>query len=203
MDFNTEVPESFPITSSHLSFVYHQTKEKDTIVDLDLSLRTQQPESHNPPECCMLPFPFSPMDYVNMMSWSELSSYARIMNLECPMMAPEVCNYETEGVQSKERWAYVKVNMEGVVVGRKVCMLDHCSYSSLALQLEDMFGGHCVSGLQFFQAESEFSLLYKDINENWRTVGDVPWKDFLDCVRRLRIARKDEAIFPFSASLLS
>ncbi|XP_042500021.1 auxin-responsive protein IAA34-like [Macadamia integrifolia] len=143
------------------------------------------------------------MDYINMMSWPDLSSCARIMNLELPMTTPGGCNYEIEGVQSKERWAYVKVNMEGVVVGRKVCMLDHCSYSSLALQLEDMFGGHCVSGLQLFKAASEFLVLYKDINENWRTVGDVTWKEFVNCVRRLRIARKDEAIFPFSASLLS
>ena len=44
------------------------------------------------------------------------------------------------GVQSNERWAYVKVNMDGVTIGRKICVLDHGGYSSLALQLEDMFG---------------------------------------------------------------
>ena len=47
---------------------------------------------------------------------------------------------EIEGVQSNERWAYVKVNMDGVTIGRKICVLDHGGYSSLALQLEDMFG---------------------------------------------------------------
>ncbi|KAE8713515.1 Auxin-responsive protein IAA34 [Hibiscus syriacus] len=47
---------------------------------------------------------------------------------------------EAEGVQSKERWAYVKVNMDGVMVGRKVCMLDQGGYLGLARQLEDMFG---------------------------------------------------------------
>lgn len=52
----------------------------------------------------------------------------------------ECTDEEAEGVQSKERWAYVKVNMDGVIVGRKVCILDHGGYSSLALQLEDMFG---------------------------------------------------------------
>lgn len=52
----------------------------------------------------------------------------------------EDCEEDGEGIQSKERWAYVKVNMDGVIVGRKVCILDHGSYSSLALQLEDMFG---------------------------------------------------------------
>lgn len=52
----------------------------------------------------------------------------------------EDCDEETEGVQSKEKWAYVKVNMDGVIVGRKICMLDHVGYSSLALKLEAMFG---------------------------------------------------------------
>lgn len=47
---------------------------------------------------------------------------------------------ESEGIQSKERWEYVKVNMDGVIVGRKICLLEHSSYSSIATQLEDMFG---------------------------------------------------------------
>lgn len=55
---------------------------------------------------------------------------------------------ESEGVQSKERCAYVKVNMDGIVVGRKVCILDHSGYSSLALHLEDMFGNYNESTLK-------------------------------------------------------
>lgn len=50
------------------------------------------------------------------------------------------CDEEAEAVQSKERWAYVKVNMDGVMVGRKVCVLDYGGYPTLAHQLEDMFG---------------------------------------------------------------
>ena len=49
---------------------------------------------------------------------------------------------EIDGVRSNERWAYVKVNMDGVTIGRKICVLDHGGYSSLARQLEDMFGEH-------------------------------------------------------------
>ena len=49
---------------------------------------------------------------------------------------------EIEGVQSNERWAYVKVNMDGVTIGRKICVFDHGGYSSLAIQLEDTFGRH-------------------------------------------------------------
>ena len=120
----------------------------------------------------------------------------------------EECEEEAEVVQSKRRRGYVKVNMDGVIVGRKVCIFQHGYYSSLALQLEDMFGMYgyvskftvivhhlekldklltcmfyvvlsgrqCEFGLKLFETESEFSLFYKDGDENWRSVGDVPWK---------------------------
>ena len=57
-----------------------------------------------------------------------------------PTKNSEDCDDERERVGSKERWAYVKVNMEGVIVGRKICIIEDMDYSSLALQLEDMFG---------------------------------------------------------------
>lgn len=37
-------------------------------------------------------------------------------------------------------------------------------------------GRQSVSGLRLFQVGSEFSLFYKDRDDNWRTVGDVPWR---------------------------
>lgn len=40
----------------------------------------------------------------------------------------------------RKKWGYVKVTMDGFVVGRKVCVLDHGGHSTLAHQLEDMFG---------------------------------------------------------------
>ncbi|GFP84687.1 auxin-responsive protein iaa32 [Phtheirospermum japonicum] len=88
----------------------------------------------------------------------------------------QYCDEESEGIQSKQRWTYVKVNMDGVIVGRKICILDNMDYLSLALRLEDMFGKQSMAGLRLFQAESQFSLFYKDNDEQWRAVGDVPWK---------------------------
>lgn len=42
--------------------------------------------------------------------------------------------------------------------------------------LLNISGRQLASGLRLFQAGSEFSLFYKDREENWRAVGDVPWK---------------------------
>jgi len=49
----------------------------------------------------------------------------------------------------RRKWGYVKVTMDGFVVGRKVCVLDHGSYSTLAHQLEDMFGKFFMGSLGF------------------------------------------------------
>ncbi|KAL0723514.1 hypothetical protein Bca4012_038113 [Brassica carinata] len=90
----------------------------------------------------------------------------------------------------RQKWGYVKVTMDGFVVGRKVCVLDHRGYSTLAHQLDDMFGIQSVSGLRLFETESEFSLVYKDKEGTWRNAGDVSWKELVESVERLRITKK-------------
>ncbi|KAA0034586.1 auxin-responsive protein IAA32 [Cucumis melo var. makuwa] len=151
--------------------VYCEGKGENGIIDLGLSLRTlEQPE-------------------MGIMNWG-----GQDQDYYCCTDQEE--DHTDQVVQSKEqhqKWAYVKVNMDGVIVGRKVCIFQNASYSTLALQLEDMFGRQCESGLRLFENDSEFSLFYKDGDENWRSVGDVPWKQFVEGVKRLRIARKDEA----------
>lgn len=72
----------------------------------------------------------------------------------------EDCEEDGEGIQSKERWAYVKVNMDGAIVGRKVCILDHGSYSSLALQLEDMFGKFQLSPYIYISKKFGYLFIY-------------------------------------------
>ncbi|XVF44218.1 hypothetical protein PTKIN_Ptkin02bG0103200 [Pterospermum kingtungense] len=177
--------------SGFLHSVYYQAKEDNGgVIDLGLSLRTLQPEAayqHHPPRHMV-----SMEGYNELMSWPR----ARLKSSNAPVS----CDDEAEGVQSIERGAYVKVNMDGVLVGRKVCMLDHGGYAGLAHQLEEMFGRHTASGLRLFEAESEFSLFYKDIEENWRNVGDVPWKEFVERVKRLRISPKSEAPYSCSSS---
>lgn len=82
----------------------------------------------------------TPEGYSDLVDWPQAQPPLKHSNSGYQRNTPQDCDEEAEGVQSKERWAYVKVNMDGVLVGRKICMLDHGGYSSLALQLEDMFG---------------------------------------------------------------
>ncbi|XP_017970642.1 PREDICTED: auxin-responsive protein IAA32 isoform X1 [Theobroma cacao] len=185
MDSNAS---GFVLNTSTLHSVYYQGKEGNGIIDLGLSLRTLQPEAYHPSRHMA-----GLEGYNDLMSWPQANSQMKSSNSGYSRPVAEDCDDEAEGVQSREKRAYVKVTMDGVMVGRKVCMLDHGGYSGLARQLEEMFGRRQnESGLRLFEVESEFSLLYKGMEENWRNVGDEPWKEFVKLVKRLRISRKNE-----------
>ncbi|XP_058087119.1 auxin-responsive protein IAA32-like [Magnolia sinica] len=185
MDYNTMAQD----------FIYQRSEAEDIDLGLSLSTSLQQESFHHPSGRLL-----NPSEYGELMAWPQLHPFLKSSDIGPPAI-PEDDDDETQGVQSKERWSYVKVNMEGVVIGRKVCIFDHANYSSLALELEEMFGRHCGSGLRLLEAESAFSLFYKDRNENWRMVGDVPWKEFVDCVKRLKIAPKYQPLLSSGPSI--
>ncbi|KAF7808840.1 Auxin-responsive protein IAA32 [Senna tora] len=215
MDSNTS---SFVLNSSTFHSAFYQDKQHhdDGMIDLGLSLRTVQPEAYHSSNNCMshsqsLIYFFAKLSaLVSLGGYDDLMEWPQSNNLNLKSSStmhsrsiPENFDEEIEGVQSNERWAYVKVNMDGVTVGRKICVLDHEGYQSLANQLENMFGEHrskSISGLKLFQYGSEYSLFYKDREDQWRIVGDVPWKEFVECVKRLRIARKNAAFVSCSSS---
>ncbi|KAI5059617.1 hypothetical protein GOP47_0025936 [Adiantum capillus-veneris] len=93
---------------------------------------------------------------------------------------------------------FVKVNMDGMTVGRKVDLSACKSYKGLLLALEEMFrpsqGGR-ESDIKHFllSSEPDYVLTYEDKEGDWMLVGDVPWSMFTSTVRRLRITRGSEA----------
>ncbi|KAF3790923.1 Auxin-responsive protein [Nymphaea thermarum] len=123
---------------------------------------------------------------------------------------------ETKGRQEKVapghgKSMFVKVNMDGVPIGRKVDLNTHSCYESLANALEEMFKRRTTNGIvpvfalenehgvigegkssKLLDGNSEFVLTYEDKEGDWMLVGDVPWDMFLSTVRRLRIMRACE-----------
>eukprot|EP00257_Ricinus_communis_P008669 XP_002526541.2 auxin-responsive protein IAA11 isoform X2 [Ricinus communis] len=107
---------------------------------------------------------------------------------------------------------FVKVNMDGIPIGRKVDLSAHGCYEALAQTLEDMFlqPTPTINALRpsatehnimadgtrrptLLDGSSEFVLTYEDKEGDWMLVGDVPWGMFLGSVKRLRIMRTSEA----------
>nr|GME15906.1 auxin-responsive protein IAA13-like [Ipomoea batatas] len=120
-------------------------------------------------------------------------------------------NYKDDAASSSKETGhlgFVKVNMDGVPIGRKVDLNAHTSYETLAKTLEDMFfmsttktmKSICsrekqqeMAAFKLLDGSSEFVLTYEDKEGDWMLVGDVPWRMFLSTVKRLRIMRTSEA----------
>lgn len=90
---------------------------------------------------------------------------------------------------------FVKVNMDGIPVGRKIDLNAHSGYERLQLALEDMFATNEVKLLRLLNS-TEFVLTYEDKEGDWMLVGDVPWGMFINTVRRLRIMRGSDGLAP-------
>eukprot|EP00249_Psilotum_nudum_P019900 c27468_g1_i1 orf=246-2528(+) len=100
---------------------------------------------------------------------------------------------------------YVKANMDGVPIGRKVNLKAYNSYESLKLALQDMFQsffqGH-NGNLNLLKEDKQLNLLqgtdyvltHEDNDGDWMLAGDVPWDMFLCTVKRLRIMKVCDAI---------
>ncbi|KAK4408175.1 Auxin-responsive protein IAA11 [Sesamum angolense] len=125
---------------------------------------------------------------------------------------------------------FVKVNTDGIPIGRKVDLSAHSCYDSLAHTLDHMFKLSAAFGAtrskteeevvmggirrppRLLDSSSDFVLTYEDKEGDWMLVGDVPWEMFLSSVRRLRIRRTAEVngldigrqftFFPLSSSCL-
>ncbi|CAI9260634.1 unnamed protein product [Lactuca saligna] len=89
----------------------------------------------------------------------------------------------------------VKVNIDGILIGRKLDLNAHISYETVAQTLEDMFHGSLGSS-RLFNGTSEFLLTYEDKDGDCMLVGDVPWHMFLSSVKRLQILRDTKSNEP-------
>ncbi|CAN7020789.1 unnamed protein product, partial [Brassica rapa subsp. trilocularis] len=174
-------------------FKYHpynsQTMECGSVIDLGLSLRTIQHEPYHTSGQSVGGYR-EVTDDLKSNRGEFLQKRHETRNGRCG----KECGSNEGG---RKKWGYVKVTMDGFVVGRKVCVLDHGGHSTLAHQLEDMFGMQSVTGLRLFERESEFSLVYKDKEGTWRNAEDVSWKELVENVERLRITRRNDFLLFF------
>ncbi|KAL7593842.1 hypothetical protein Lser_V15G33104 [Lactuca serriola] len=74
---------------------------------------------------------------------------------------------------------YVKVQMEGDGIARKIDLNLHHSYHTLVHTLAHMFG----------KCKEEVKLTYQDQEGDWLLATDVPWGSFMEAVQRLKLLR--------------
>ncbi|XP_057856634.1 auxin-responsive protein IAA13-like [Cryptomeria japonica] len=91
--------------------------------------------------------------------------------------------------------------MDGIPIGRKVDLNAQDKYNSLPLTVEDMFqhksfyfkntvkDKHSNSThWRLLDSASDYLLTYVDKDGDWMLLGDAPWENFVESVKRLRIS---------------
>ncbi|XP_009628748.1 auxin-responsive protein IAA26-like [Nicotiana tomentosiformis] len=102
---------------------------------------------------------------------------------------------------------FVKINMDGIPIGRKVDLKTYDSYEKLSFAVDELFRGlftaltdQSADGNQNKEEEEkpitglldgsgEYTLVYEDNDGDKMLVGDVPWHMFVSTVKRLRVLK--------------
>uniref|UniRef100_A0A5B7B483 Auxin-responsive protein n=1 Tax=Davidia involucrata TaxID=16924 RepID=A0A5B7B483_DAVIN len=105
---------------------------------------------------------------------------------------------------------FVKINMDGVPIGRKVDLKAYDNYEKLSSAVDELFRGllaaqrdssaalkenkreetKAITGL--LDGNGEYTLVYEDNEGDRMLVGDVPWHMFLSTAKRLRVLKRSE-----------
>ncbi|PIA64634.1 hypothetical protein AQUCO_00100242v1 [Aquilegia coerulea] len=116
----------------------------------------------------------------------------------------------TKQQESCGKGMFVKINMDGVPIGRKVDLKAYNSYEKLSSAVDELFrdllaaqrdspvaGNHNkvedvkeITGL--LDGSGEYTLVYEDNEGDRMLVGDVPWDMFATAVKRLRVLKSSE-----------
>ncbi|XP_011072438.1 auxin-responsive protein IAA26 [Sesamum indicum] len=113
--------------------------------------------------------------------------------------------------ENSPRTLFVKINMDGIPIGRKVDLKAYNSYEKLACAVDELFRGLvaaqsevCAGGIKddeggkgkviggLLDGSGEYTLVYEDNEGDRMLVGDVPWHMFVSTVRRLRVLKSSE-----------
>ncbi|NP_001384955.1 auxin-responsive protein IAA6 isoform X1 [Oryza sativa Japonica Group] len=104
----------------------------------------------------------------------------------------------------------VKINMDGIPIGRKIDLAAYNSYDGLSSAVKQLFHGFLQAQkdqtnaqiaqqgaddkifYQLLDGSGEYTLVYEDSEGDRMLVGDVPWKVFVSTAKRLRVLRSSE-----------
>ncbi|KAM0912797.1 hypothetical protein ACQ4PT_012599 [Festuca glaucescens] len=117
---------------------------------------------------------------------------------------------------------FVKVNMDGVPIGRKVDLQAHGSYVNLSVAVDRLFRDllaaqrnipaairagerdqQAVAITGLLDGSGEYTLVYEDDEGDQMLVGDVPWDMFIATAKRLRVLRSSDLNAPSLRAALS
>ncbi|KAH6781220.1 hypothetical protein C2S51_000071 [Perilla frutescens var. frutescens] len=135
--------------------------------------------------------------------WPPIRSFRKnIANGTSSKVAPDVAPSKVptpKSAENRTKSPFVKINMDGIPIGRKVDLEAYNSYEKLSFGVDELFrglvaaqkqddeGGKGIGGL--LDGSGEYTLVYEDNEGDRMLVGDVPWLMFVSTVKRLRVLK--------------
>ncbi|XP_072959975.1 auxin-responsive protein IAA16-like [Typha angustifolia] len=113
-------------------------------------------------------------------------------------------------LKNDKKGLFVKINMDGIPIGRKVDLKAYNSYEKLSLTVDELFRGLIAAQMDPLAAGSqknsldkpaitglldgsgEYTLVYEDDEGDRMLVGDVPWDMFVSTAKRLRVLKSSD-----------
>lgn len=149
--------------------------------------------------------------------WPPIRSFRKnLASTSSSKPAPESQNVAPSKVpnskpdEKSRKGMFVKINMDGVPIGRKVDLSAFASYEKLSFAVDELFRGllaaqrdSCAGGIKnkieeekeitgLLDGSGEYTLVYEDNEGDRMLVGDVPWHMFVSTVKRLRVLKSSE-----------
>lgn len=150
---------------------------------------------------------------VPVVGWPPIRSFRK--NLASSSLKPSVDSQHgvsqiKEKAEDGRKGMFIKINMDGVPIGRKIDLSAYHSYEKLSSAVDELFrdllkaqkdssetGNHktaeerrLIEGL--LDGSGEYTLVYEDNEGDRMLVGDVPWNMFVTSVKRLRVLKSSE-----------
>lgn len=145
--------------------------------------------------------------------WPPIRSFRKNIGSSSKQPPPSDSQNRVDAVVKKEKQMesfqkgfFVKINMNGVPIGRKVDLNAYDSYEKLSTAVDELFRGllaaqkdtssgnqeqeKAITGL--LDGSGEYTLVYEDNEGDRMLVGDVPWHMFVSTVKRLRVIKSSE-----------
>ncbi|XP_068332357.1 auxin-responsive protein IAA28-like isoform X3 [Pyrus communis] len=138
---------------------------------------------------------------------SSSSSFANpAADSESPNETSKEGNGKSDSSTYSKHHMFVKINMEGVPIGRKINLKAYDSYEKLSFAIYELFQaqrvccgvekedkkGETKSKAESLHGNGEYTLLYEDNEGDRMLVGDVPWNMFASTAKRLRVLKSSQ-----------
>ncbi|XP_076910331.1 auxin-responsive protein IAA18-like [Bidens hawaiensis] len=148
--------------------------------------------------------------------WPPIRSFRKNIASSSSKQAPvsdsqnAIVSNNEKMVKNCQKGFFVKINMNGVPIGRKVDLNAYDTYEKLSVAVDQLFRGllaaqNDTSGVRIngnhehekpitglLDGNGEYTLVYEDNEGDRMLVGDVPWHMFVSSVKRLRVIKSSE-----------